>query len=248
MNFIDCYCSLGLPLKGQFLRPAAGPKELLKAMDKAGIGQALVWHLAQRDWSPLEGNAMLERMIRPYRNLFGTWALLPRETDEIPAPDQLIRKMARTRIRSLIVFPAAHRFVLCGDSLGDYLEEAVRRRIPLILSGSPWEQNYSLLREFPRLTCIIADVGIWGSDRFFRPLIAKYPNVHIEISSYILDGGIESFVKRYGAERMLFGSGFPAYDHGGVMLALRHARISEKDKAAIAAGNMQRILDQEDFS
>jgi len=66
--------------------------------------------------------------------------------------------------------------------------------------------------------------------------------VCVEISGYILDGGIEAFVGDYGAGRMLFGSGFPAAYHGGMMLALAHAEISEQDKQAIAAGNLDRLL------
>jgi len=41
---------------------------------------------------------------------------------------------------------------------------------------------------------------------------------------------------------MLFGTGFPAWDHGGMMLALRHADIPEADKQSIASGNLERII------
>jgi predicted TIM-barrel fold metal-dependent hydrolase len=43
---------------------------------------------------------------------------------------------------------------------------------------------------------------------------------------------------------MLYGSGFPRSHHGGMMLALRHAQITEEDKQAIAAGNLERILSE----
>jgi predicted TIM-barrel fold metal-dependent hydrolase len=92
---------------------------------------------------------------------------------------------------------------------------------------------------------VISNVGDWGPDMLFRPLIESYPNVHFEISEYTLDGGIESFVQKYTAERMLFGTGFPAFEHGGPMLALRHSEISDEDKELIAHGNLENLLDWE---
>jgi predicted TIM-barrel fold metal-dependent hydrolase len=89
---------------------------------------------------------------------------------------------------------------------------------------------------------VICDHGCWGQDRLFRPLLERYPNVHVDTAQYLLDGGIESLVADYGARRLLFGSGFPESYLGGMMLALRHARIPDEAKAAIAAGNLERML------
>ena len=46
---------------------------------------------------------------------------------------------------------------------------------------------------------------------------------------------------------MLFGTGFPVQDHGGTMLMLKHAEINEEDKQAIAAGNLERILAEQNL-
>ena len=54
--------------------------------------------------------------------------------------------------------------------------------------------------------------------------------------------GVEAFVDSYGPERLLYGSGFPEAYHGGMMLALRHAEISDDAKGEIAAGNLDRLL------
>ena len=89
---------------------------------------------------------------------------------------------------------------------------------------------------------MICDHGCWGEDRRFRPLVERYPNVYVDTAQYLLDGGIEAFVQDYGAERMLYSSGFPRSHFGGMMLALKHARISEEAKAAIAGKNLDRIF------
>jgi hypothetical protein len=51
-------------------------------------------------------------------------------------------------------------------------------------------------------------------------------------------------VADYGAQRLLFGSGFPESYLGGMMLTLRHARIPDKAKEAIASGNLERVIEE----
>ena len=69
-------------------------------------------------------------------------------------------------------------------------------------------------------------------DRMFRPLLDRYPNVYVDTAQYLLDGGLESLVADYGAQRVLFGSGFPESYMGGMMMTLQHARIPVEAKTA----------------
>jgi predicted TIM-barrel fold metal-dependent hydrolase len=66
----------------------------------------------------------------------------------------------------------------------------------------------------------------------------------VDTAQYLLDGGIEAFVADYGPQRLLFGSGFPKSYLGGMMLAIKHAQISEEAKVAIAGKNLERILSE----
>jgi uncharacterized protein len=250
MEFFDCNCWVGLPQNG-LLQPAPTPADLLAAMDQAGVARALAWHVAQRDWSVVDGNQMLADAIAPHADrLCGCWTLLPEATGELPPPPLLVRQMAAANIRAVRVFPARNNYLLRAETVGGYLEEFSRRRVPLILSleAVPWPNLYDLLKDFPALTAIVADVGLWGPDRYVRPLIERYPNVHLEISQYIVDGGLEAFVSRYGTARLLFGSGFPIRDHGSTMLMLKHAKLDDAARAAIAGGNLQRLLDAEELA
>ena len=131
--------------------------------------------------------------------------------------------------------------------MGAWLAPMVAHRVPLFLSverGANWQIVYDLMAEFPDLVCVICDHGCWGEDRRFRPLIERYPHVYVDTAQYLLDGGVEAFVKDYGSERMLFGSGFPASYLGGMMMLIQHARISDEDKNAIAGKNLERMLSE----
>jgi predicted TIM-barrel fold metal-dependent hydrolase len=244
MEFFDCNAFFGLPALRP-LAPVSSAEAVLVEMDRAGVGRALVWHIAQHDVAPQTGNAMLSGAIAPHERLVGCWTMLPNHAREFPAPDRLFAEMRTARVAALRVFPDSHRYLLNAVSMGDLLTAMTERRVPLLLSlrrGIQWRGVYDILAEFPDLTCVICDHGCWGEDRYFRPLLERYPNVYVDTAQYLLDGGIEAFVADYGARRMLYGSGFPESYFGGMMMALKHARIPLAAKVAIAGGNLTRLL------
>ena len=249
MRFFDCNVFFGLPYHRP-LMPIATTEALLAEMDRAGIEQALVWHIAQHDASPQVGNQLLAEAIRDQPRLVGCWTVLPNQAHEFPPPALFFQQMHQARVAALRIFPNDHKFLADAVSLGELLTPMTERRIPLFLSikrGIDWRDIYALLRDFPDLVCVICDHGCWGQDRLFRPLLDKYPHVYVDTAQYLLDGGLESLVADYGAGRLLFGSGFPESYFGGMMLALRHANIPDEAKAAIAAGNLERILAEEEL-
>jgi len=244
MEFYDCNAYFGLPAVRP-LAPVGTVGGLLEEMDRAGLSRALVWHIAQHDVAPQTGNAMLAAAIAPHERLWGCWTVLPNQAGEFPPPPELFSQMRLARIAALRVFPDSHKYLLNAVSMGDLLAAMSERRVPLLLSvarGISWGGVYDVMAEFPDLTCVICDHGCWGQDRLFRPLIERYPNVAVDTAQYLLDGGIEAFVSDYGARRMLYGSGFPESYMGGMVMAIRHARIPLAAKALIAHGNLERLI------
>jgi hypothetical protein len=244
--FFDCNAFFGLSMKRP-LAPVPTAEALLAEMDRAGVNKALVWHIAQHDASPQVGNQLLTDAIRPHPRLLGCWTILPNQAREFPPLPAFFEQMREAHVRALRIFPSSHRFLANAVSMGDWLEAMVARRIPLFVSlrrGIEWRDVYDLLAEFPDLVCVICDHGCWGQDRLFRPLLESYPNVYVDTAQYLLDGGIESRVADYGGRRLLYGSGFPESYIGGMMLALRHARIPDEAKAAISGANLERIIEE----
>jgi hypothetical protein len=245
MDFFDCNAFVGRPARRGVYAPAPTGEDILKEMDYCGVSRALVWHIAQLDGSAETGNALLTRTIQPHPRLTGCWAILPNQAHEFPPFETFLEEMRQARVAALRAFPLDHHFFLNEIAMGDWFEPMVAHRVPLFLSvahGANWDIAYALLKEFPNLVCVLCDHGCWGEDRRFRPLIEKFPHVYIDTAQYLLDGGIEAFVADYGPGRMLYGSGFPVSYIGGMMMAIRHAQISEEAKAAIAGKNLERIL------
>lgn len=228
-----------------FAGAAATAVDLVAAMDRAGIERAVVWHPAQIGIYPGAGNALTSRMIAGEPRLQASWSLMPPTTREV-VTDSFFAEMARSGVRILRAFPSDHRYLFRRTVMGCFLDEVAERRIPVMLSiehGMPFEAIGAILEDYPALTAIVCDVGIWGADRKVWPLLEQYPNVRVETSLVSLEaGGLEAGVRRFGAARFLYGSNYPFRYFEAPMLDLEQADIPAQDKDAIASKNLIKLL------
>lgn len=243
--FYDANCSLGLPMNGG--NSAADAKALLAEMDYYGVDKALVRHLNLDPAGALHTNEDLAALLRADDSgrLTGTWCILPSQCDEIPPPEQFFALFSANKISAITLSPFIHRYVPCRLTLGKILSAATERKVPVLLNAfaGRWPELYDFMAEFPRLTAIYLEkVGKWGSDRNIRPLLETYPNFYFETAGYWVPEGIRDLADKYGAERILYGSGFPQYNHGNGMLQIKHSGLSAEAVAKIAGGNLVNLL------
>lgn len=242
MKFFDCNTYAGVGLRPP-LQPALSPDELLEEMDNCGVDAALVNHEGGDFSNPLVSNVEISGFCQSSDRLNPVWNILPPQTEM--KTDELISGMRESGVSALRAMPVAHRYILNEVTMGSTLTELVRRRIPLFLAfESGWQLHYDLLECYPELVLVAIDHGCWGQDRYLRPLLERYDHFYIDTSRFELDGGIEDVVNAYGAARILFGSAYHRVPMGGASLLLRNAEIDDDARAAIASGNLERILSE----
>ncbi|MFW5868407.1 MAG: amidohydrolase family protein [Armatimonadota bacterium] len=248
MELWDCNCWYGVP-KSPPLAPAETVDVLLEEIARAGVHRALVRNAALWEESPQVGNALVSEECAGEERLLASWAILPPQTGEAGTVDEFVAAMHEADVRALWAYPEKHRYVLNATTMGGLFEEMTDRAIPLFIErsevggGALYALVDSVLRDFPALHLCVVGHGSWGEDRYFRPLMERYPNFMVDTSRYELDGGIEEICRGYGPERLLFGTKFPETPMGGPILTLLHADISDEDRTLIAGGNLRRILE-----
>lgn len=250
MTIIDANASFGA-VYTPTLAPCRTPEELIAALDRAGVDRALVAADAIRGGCPSEMNVRAALELAPHARLMPVWAILPLETGEFGTRTEFLDSMKRYGVRALAAYPSKHRYLLDRVGCGELLDAMVECRIPLLLpleesSGGVggWALAEKLLSETPGLRLIVLGTGPWGDDRLFRPLLRNFPTLTVEVSRYELDGGIAALCGKYGAERLVYGSGYPHWAMGGALLTALHADIPEADKGLILGGNIARMLDE----
>lgn len=244
LEFYDCNLNYGPQTATENLKCCADIEELSAEMARAGIAGGLVVKTINE---ALLANSSLAGDIKGKDNLKGVWHILPPCTDETPAPDVLPDLMRQNNIAALTINPKAHRYLPRKNVIGGYLEMASERRIPVLLNtsrGLSLEQADDIMQNFPDLTVVLTFDNCWPSDRFLRPFLESYPNLCLDMTYMQTDGGLCDMRKKYPAERILFGSGFPESYLGSHMLVIKHAEISEEDKIKIAGGNLKKLLEE----
>jgi len=245
VNFFDCNVCYGYDVRNNVMYPVNTINELSCHMEQAGVGKAMVSRVEQYIAGTPSTNQILAEDTANHQNMYGIWGLLPSHTHEIPEGEFMLSIMKEKRIFGWRLIPNIGRYLIKDFVLRDWFKLAIERKIPIFINtahGTSFEATVEILKAFPELTVILTYPQIWPNDRYLRPFVAEYPNVYLDLSYCITDGGIESFVNEYGAGRLLYGSGFPYCYFGANMLMIKHADISEDDKAAIAGGNMTGII------
>lgn len=246
MEFFDCNVTYGAHPNAEVFRPAETATALRAELTRAGVARAVV-NRSEQTGSMLAVNELLAQDIAGDESLYGVWGIVPSHTRELPPPEALLPRMKAQRIVGWRLCPGPARFLPVPFVLREWMEVATARRLPVFINtahGMTLEQLARLLEVFPELTVVLTYQTDWPSDRLLRPFVATYPNVHLDLSYMPTDGGIESFVEAYGASRLLFGSAFPFCYFGANLLMVKHAAIAEEARAAIAGGNLRRVIEE----
>jgi len=244
LAFFDANCSVGRTGYPHLfdIPDAAGLK---REMATAGVEEALVYHTIARDADPPLGNSFLMIEIKGSKGLYPVWIVLPHHTAEMAPPDKLLFEMKALGIRAVRMYPTRTQqsFALADWCAGELLSALDAAHVPLILDAEivSWEDVHSLLKTYPYLPLIMANCT-YRHNRFLYPLFAKYPNLYVETSRFMGGGAIEDVVKRFGPRPLLFGTNMPQYTGTAAVALITYADIGQKDKAAIAGGNLRRIL------
>jgi len=259
LTLFDCNAMVG----GRIARSAwevHTVKDLLRELDHLGVAEALTYHALAKEYSPEVGNALLLEEIHGTGRLHPCWVLLPSHTGEMEPAHVLIPRMLSRGVAAVRLFPSPpaplpefgdqlHRYALVRTVVGDLLEALEAHRVPLFLEIMNlsslmlvgWDQLEWLLSTFRKLPVVIAGMR-HRDNRTLYGFLERFPQLAFDLSLYAVHRGVEDVARRFGADRMLFGTGLPAYAGGGAVVQLASAEIPEEQKQMIAAGNLRRLL------
>ena len=214
-------------------------------LKRFNIKKTLVYHSYSRDYDAYFGNNKLIEEIKNYVNIYPSWVLLPLDIFPIDTPDKLLEELRMNNVRAVRLFPDLHNFLLEEEMVGDLLSFLEEFNIPVLLSpnNTGWKDIYNIPRNHPNLRLVLVDLTYRQSSYIF-PLLKRYKNVYIELSGYIAFLGIETLYKRFGGERLLFGSNLPYKTPGSTVYYIEKADVPEEVKDLIAYKNAERLIQE----
>lgn len=244
LDFFDCNVVLG-----KIQKPGPGGildvPRLLAEMDRYGIRESLVYHAFGRRSAPVRGNRLASEAAGQSERLHPCWVMLPTGTGEMPPLEELEAEMRRDGVRAVRLIPDAngHMFSLSPVVSGELLEWLEARRVPVLIEQTAvsWADVDGVMERHPELPLVLIDVT-YRINRDLYPRLKAYPNLYVEISYLQQHRAIEDVCDRFGPGRLLFGSKIPVLCPASPKHMVETAPISDEAKAAIAGGNLRRLL------
>jgi predicted TIM-barrel fold metal-dependent hydrolase len=244
LEYFDCNCFIGRTAVPE-PRPVDTAEALSSRMARYGIKRALVYHSVARDHSPVDGNLILTDELKGMREFEPVWIVMPHHTGEFPNPEKLLDGMMNNNVKAVRIYPSAdkHNYSIKPYSAGPLFSMLESVKVPLFVDIDEigWTNIDILLSEYPNLPVVLCNTGYRG-DRYLHPLMATYGNLYIETSRFLSHLGIEALCGKFGADRILFGSGMPLYTGSGAVFYIDNLMIDENDRKLIASGNLDSLL------
>ncbi|MFC1539170.1 amidohydrolase family protein [Candidatus Latescibacterota bacterium] len=260
LQLFDCDVMLGR-IDGKFetyqggLNSFENVEELETALDKFGVKNALVYSSWAKFQNTADGNKLLIDNIINKNNLYPCFIISPEMEFEKSFPETFIRRLQTNNVRAVKVCPTSHYYELEQYVMKDMFSILNKIRMPVFIDRDTvkwqdpfnWAQVHTLCRQYPQIPFIPCRHGRKTFRNVF-PIMKECRNLYLDVSYFQLNRAIEVVADQFGAERMIFGTGMPVFDPRLPITGLIFSRISDKEKALVASGNLMHLIDQIDFS
>ena len=215
---------------------------LLRELDDHGVSGAVVYHMLSDAYSPVDGNLLLTDWIGNEPRLTPLWGVVP-TSDSQSQVEGLIRDTHNHGVRYSVPRTIDLPFEpwVVGDLLTTLADLKAVLWIPI--SEVPVSQIVATLNDYPRLDVVLTGAH-YTHHLWVRPLLTAMPRAHLELSRYEVFDDVRELVREFGAERLMYGSGYPGYAMGPILFYLHHIKLTDRQLALIAGGNLERLMGQ----
>ena len=220
-------------------------EDILGAMDRFRIAEALVYHACGDETHPAVGNRLLLEATADEPRLQPCLTILPPATDEFPPPDRHLPQLVEQGVRAVRMSPTDHGYRFATATCGELFEQLQAMRMPLFVDMtrfSDWAAIDEVTGDFSQMRLVLVSFP-YTATRHLYSALARHQHIYLELHGFEIHNGLESVVPRFGAHRFVFGSGMPEFTPASPMTMLACARIGAKDKYTIARDNLVKLLE-----
>ncbi len=216
----------------------------LAHMDRLGISRALVWKAEASQHHALSSN----------QNLISEIESCAAATDRIVPGLVVSGNILYERAGLGMLEEQMRQGRTCGLRYVNALGTISLRQVEPVVRALSKHRPFLVLRNteataaeildfsaaLPELPLVLTEVT-WSNFSRVLDLLQRRENILIETSWLHTTGVLELLVRHFGAERVVFGTGYRSHQ-GAAIAALVRADLSERERSLIGSGNFERLL------
>lgn len=216
-------------------------------LDRAGVQRGIInsvrSQMAKDAAGFIAGNREVARYAEQSKGRFlGACVVNPQYIDEaLREMEECRKQFGMVWVGELCNYTVPYQYTIKEFEM--LVDQAARLNMVLDVHTNLREMEY-IIEKFPQATIVFPHLG--DQESIFRriDLIAKHPNCWADIagSGHERVGMLEYALETIGADRILFGSDFSINEPGGVIARVENSFLTEEQKQAVLAGNLERLL------
>ncbi|MFI9581543.1 amidohydrolase family protein [Streptomyces sp. NPDC052236] len=210
------------------------PVGLVRELDRLRIDAACVVHTHALYGDPSDGNESLTQTEGSRSRLRPVPVLIP---GPLGTPEWL------GGARLVRLCPVEHGWSLTGEHALILTSRLARSRTAVLLGfeSVTAEDVHALAGARPELRIVLTGTG-YRRMRELAELMERHERLSVDTSTLAGHLQVEWLARRYGAHRVLFGTGAPVTDDAGPRYQLDTLDLPESGRSLIAGGNALRLL------
>lgn len=236
MVILDHFTRIGAPPEDDRDLSA---EALLGRMERAGVEGALCSHTAAVRYDAAEGNAAMAALCAKQPRLHAIGVINP--TAHLGVA-RVIRAAAQAGCVGLRFAPQAQGWALDSEPFARALEEAATTGLPIAVETVAPGDATRLMRLASGLGApvILANITYATLGEAIAAM-ERAPSLRLEASRLCTPGVVEALVGAVGAERLLWGSGAPAWEIAPTLRMIQRAEVSDAAKRLILGENARQL-------
>lgn len=225
--------------------------ELLAVMDAAGVDKSVVLQMVTDETR--HEDALLRAKELDSQRIISFGSVLPASVHAL----EYVWKISDEGLKGIGLYPELQKFDL-GDPKYFPVFDLARACWFVVTinmgsaarsldgaSASPRDLA-KIMADFPGLKVVVSCLGDLKTARETLEILPGKDNIYID-TAYCAEvqpdkGFFKEIIREYGAERVLFGSGYPWSTPSRELQIIRSLDITEKEKSLVLGGNAARLL------
>ena len=242
-KFVDCMCSFGrkqVPV-ANIDYSKDGVKKMLESVN---VKRAFASHYGALASGDFAYNRIIKEEIADDNFFIPSYTFMINYAEENPC-EKFEKIMIEDNVKMVNMNPSAHKFSMDLYSVSDYFDVMDKLKTVITIPNTSVTTNQlsEILKVYKNINIIITNLG-FSLNVDHDKLMKDYKNIAIDTSFTPIDG-IETVVKKFGSERVVFSSYAPEIAPQGYAGRIILSSLNRCDKDNIAYKNILGMTGEE---